>query len=44
VAIQPQRIVVTENGRPFLRNICMLFDAYLSTSATQSQPGFSKTV
>ena len=44
VEIHPQRIVVTDTGRPFLRNICMLFDAYLSTTATELQPSFSKTV
>lgn len=44
VAIQSQRIVVTENGRPFLRNICMLFDAYLSKTAIEPRHNFSKTV
>jgi len=44
VEIHPQHIVVTDTGRPFLRNICMLFDAYLSTPATALQPSFSKTV
>ena len=33
---------VTERGRPFLRNLCMPFDAYLS--ANKAQVKFSATV
>ncbi|MEP0202120.1 MAG: oxygen-independent coproporphyrinogen III oxidase [Halioglobus sp.] len=44
VKIHPHRIVVTDNGRPFLRNICMLFDAYLPKAASEAQTGYSKTV
>ncbi|MEP4484467.1 MAG: oxygen-independent coproporphyrinogen III oxidase [Halioglobus sp.] len=44
VEIHPNRIVVTDNGRPFLRNICMLFDAYLSQAASGPHSGYSKTV
>jgi len=42
LTIEGKRISVTERGRPYLRNICMVFDAYLpagehtGTPATQS--------
>lgn len=29
VEIQPGRVAVTEKGKPYIRNICMAFDAYL---------------
>lgn len=35
--ILPGRITVTEEGRPFIRNICMAFDARLWRRAPQSQ-------
>lgn len=39
-------IRITERGRPFLRNICMIFDQYLSsaTSTAASAPRYSATV
>jgi oxygen-independent coproporphyrinogen III oxidase len=39
----PSELVVTSNGRLFLRNIAMCFDAYLSAKAKQ-QHLYSKTV
>lgn len=40
-----EEILITETGRPFLRNICMLFDAYIDkrTDNTPSQI-FSSTI
>jgi oxygen-independent coproporphyrinogen-3 oxidase len=35
---------VRPEGRPFVRNICMVFDRYLSTQSTPSQRLFSSTV
>ena len=38
-------IVIHERGRPFLRNICMPFDAYLDNHKGDTpQPQFSATV
>ncbi|HEY1165937.1 MAG TPA: coproporphyrinogen III oxidase, partial [Chitinophaga sp.] len=37
VALLPGKIQVTEEGRPFIRNICMAFDARLWRKAPQSQ-------
>lgn len=37
VAVLPGRIQVTEKGRPFIRNICMAFDARLWRKAPQSE-------
>jgi oxygen-independent coproporphyrinogen-3 oxidase len=34
----PLEITVNERGRPFLRNICMLFDAYLAAPAPAQPP------
>jgi len=42
VTVSPERIVVTELGRLFLRNIAMGFDAYLR-QASQDQPRYSRT-
>jgi len=42
VTVAPERIVVTELGRLFLRNIAMGFDAYLR-QASQDQPRYSRT-
>jgi len=40
-----QEIQVSHRGRPFLRNICMLFDAYLDNrDGDQPPPGFSATI
>lgn len=41
--IEGQECRVRESGRPFLRNICMAFDARLSKQAPQTQL-FSKTI
>jgi oxygen-independent coproporphyrinogen-3 oxidase len=43
--ISDNHIRVTQRGRPFLRNICMPFDAYLNThTGDQPPPRFSATV
>lgn len=42
VALEAARIVVSERGRLFLRNIAMCFDAYLK-EANQEQPRYSRT-
>jgi oxygen-independent coproporphyrinogen-3 oxidase len=40
-----QEIRVTRRGRPFLRNICMPFDAYLDNhQGDQPPPRFSATL
>jgi oxygen-independent coproporphyrinogen III oxidase len=45
VHLDAQEIQVSHLGRPFLRNICMLFDAYLDTrDGVQPPPGFSATL
>jgi oxygen-independent coproporphyrinogen III oxidase len=43
VELQGKRCRVTEAGRPFLRNVCMAFDARLARSAPGTQL-FSKTI
>ena len=42
--IDNDRIQVTERGRPFLRNICMPFDAYLTPGATAETGAYSATI
>jgi len=42
VRVEPTRIVVTELGRYFLRNLCLPFDAYLP--ARSSERVFSRTL
>ncbi|GAB5414578.1 MAG: oxygen-independent coproporphyrinogen III oxidase [Congregibacter sp.] len=42
--IGDENILVTEKGRPFLRNICMPFDAYLQTHETEGRAKYSATV
>jgi oxygen-independent coproporphyrinogen III oxidase len=37
VIVQPKRVEVTAKGRPFIRNICMAFDARLWKQLPQSQ-------
>jgi len=45
LTLQPGRIAITERGRPFLRNICMPFDAYLgNVNGKGPSPGFSATI
>ena len=43
VTVSGNRIVVTDLGRLFLRNIAMCFDAYLKQPAQDNQPRYSKT-
>jgi oxygen-independent coproporphyrinogen-3 oxidase len=43
--IGPEELAVTHRGRPFLRNICMPFDAYLNAhNGDQPPPQFSATI
>jgi len=44
VVLEGDLIRVTETGRLFLRNIAMLFDAYLRQQAAGETPRYSKTV
>jgi len=45
VQIDDREIVVNHRGRPFLRNICMPFDAYLNAHrGDQPPPRFSATI
>jgi oxygen-independent coproporphyrinogen-3 oxidase len=37
VIVHPKKIAVTLKGRPFIRNICMAFDARLWKQLPQSQ-------
>jgi oxygen-independent coproporphyrinogen-3 oxidase len=41
--IKPNSLVVTEKGKPFVRNICMAFDLRLKRRTPQNQL-FSMTV
>lgn len=43
VEIEPNRLVITEKGRPFLRNVCMCFDEYLWKESPDTQI-FSSTI
>ena len=43
VKIQPDSLEVTEQGRPFIRNICMAFDLHLHRKAPETQL-FSMTI
>ncbi len=43
VRMDGRRIVVTDLGRLFLRNIAMVFDAYLRQPAADNQPRYSRT-
>lgn len=43
VRVGPEAIEVTELGRLFVRNVCMVFDRYLP-GRTQDKPIFSRTV
>jgi len=43
--ITPQEITIHHSGRPFLRNICMPFDAYLNAHrGDEPPPMFSATI
>ena len=45
LTINSDSLRITERGRPFLRNICMVFDQYLSNSpAAANAPRYSATV
>jgi oxygen-independent coproporphyrinogen-3 oxidase len=45
LTINSDSLRITERGRPFLRNICMVFDQYLSNSPTAANaPRYSATV
>ncbi len=44
VRIEPDRIVVTSQGRLLLRNIAMCFDLYLDTPAPVASPRFSRAI
>jgi oxygen-independent coproporphyrinogen-3 oxidase len=37
VVVEPDRITVTEKGKPYIRNICMAFDQYVWQSPPQAQ-------
>ena len=43
VEIDGERVTVTERGRLFVRNICMVFDAHLARHAGEKKR-FSRTV
>ncbi len=43
VVLEPDRVRVTEDGRVFLRNIAMAFDAYLHQQ-TADKPRYSRTI
>jgi oxygen-independent coproporphyrinogen-3 oxidase len=43
VRIEANRMVILEKGKPFIRNICMAFDAYLWRN-TSHTPLFSSTI
>jgi oxygen-independent coproporphyrinogen-3 oxidase len=42
--VTPEEIRVTMLGRIFIRNVAMLFDAYLEKQQMESKPLFSKTL
>lgn len=44
VTLSPAEIRVTMLGRVFIRNVAMVFDAYLKDQAPESRPLFSKTL
>lgn len=43
VRLESSRIVVTDLGRLFLRNIAMCFDGYLKQASDEGQPRYSRT-
>jgi oxygen-independent coproporphyrinogen-3 oxidase len=44
VVLSPAEIRVTDLGRIFIRNVAMVFDAYLRDQAPEARPLFSKTL
>jgi oxygen-independent coproporphyrinogen-3 oxidase len=43
IELTPSSVAVTEAGKPFVRNVCMAFDARLARKAPD-KPLFSRTV
>jgi|CXWL01.1.fsa_nt_gi oxygen-independent coproporphyrinogen-3 oxidase len=44
VAEDGRRLLVTDDGRMFVRNVCMTFDRYLEAKMAGEKPVFSRTV
>lgn len=44
VAKDGRRLLVTDDGRMFVRNVCMTFDRYLEAKMAGEKPVFSRTV
>ena len=44
LAITPEAIELTDLGRTFVRNVCMVFDRHLRRRAAEERPVFSRTV
>ncbi len=44
VVVNGEAIEMTPRGRPFVRNICMIFDRYLAARVGGAKPVFSRTV
>jgi oxygen-independent coproporphyrinogen-3 oxidase len=44
LVLSPDAIELTDLGRTFVRNVCMVFDRHLRRKAAQSAPVFSRTV
>ena len=44
VANDPRALRVTDAGRMFVRNLCMVFDRYLEAQRETGKPAFSRTV
>jgi oxygen-independent coproporphyrinogen-3 oxidase len=44
IRLSPGRIEVTERGRLFIRNVCMIFDRYLRAKLAGEKQVFSRTV
>jgi oxygen-independent coproporphyrinogen-3 oxidase len=44
LVVTPDALELTALGRPFVRNVCMVFDRYLRARAAQERPIFSRTV
>ncbi|MFW1786430.1 coproporphyrinogen III oxidase, partial [Acinetobacter nosocomialis] len=43
LVIEQERIMITEQGKPFVRNICMAFDLHLKRRKPETQI-FSMTI
>jgi oxygen-independent coproporphyrinogen-3 oxidase len=44
LAITPEAIELTDLGRMFVRNVCMVFDRHLRGKTAEERPVFSRTV